>query len=131
MPAFDYPAWIILVFGVYALAAGIGEIRAPGVWEKMVVDLERVTALRFLTGIICIGIGTPLYLIAPWGSTDWMVIAVKLIGGWMVIEGALFLAVGDWFVAFARRLMGAASRLWALLSVLIGLAAIVAAAVRI
>lgn len=127
---FDYPAWIILVFGIYSLSAGIGEFRKAGFWASMIDDLEKIPALRFLTGVICIGIGTPLYLIAPW-SGDWMLVAVKVIGGWMVVEGALFLAIGDMFMNFARKLMGGASRLWASIAILAGLAVIAAAGIRI
>ncbi len=128
---FDYPAWIVLAFGIYALAAGIGELRSPGFWERMAGNLHQLPALRFLTGLVCIAIGTALYLIEPWGRADWMLHAVKIVGAWMVVEGALFLAVGDWFIAFAKRLMGAAPRLWAILSILIGIGLIVAAELRI
>ena len=60
-----------------------------------------------------------------------MLVAVKVIGGWMVVEGALFLAIGDMFMNFARKLMGGASRLWASIAILAGLAAIAAAGIRI
>lgn len=126
----DYPAWIILVFGIYSLAAGTVEFRQPGFWTSLIGDLDKIPALRFLTGVVCLGIGTPLYLIAPWGD-DWMLILVKVIGGWMVIEGALFLAIGDWFIRFARGLMGVSIKLWAIIAIAIGLAGIIAAGLRI
>lgn len=126
----DYTAWIVLVIGIYAASASIGELRTPGMWLRMVDDLERSPAARFLTGIVCLAIGTPLYLAGSWASGDWMAFAVRLIGAWAVIEGALFLAVGEPFMAFSRRLMGTATRLWAWLSLLLGLAAIAAALTR-
>ena len=46
-----------------------------------------------------------------------MLYAIKIIGAWMVIEGALFLAFGDLLLKFAKSLMGLASRLWASLSI--------------
>ena len=128
---FDYPAWIIAAFGIYSLAAGIGEFRSPGFWTSMVDDFEAHPSLRFLTGIFCLALGTVLYLIEPWGRADWMLYAVKIIGAWMFIEGALFLAVGDWFVKFARKLMGASTRLWAMIAIAFGIVAIVLAVMRI
>ena len=81
----DYPAWIMLAFGIYALGAGLGELFKPGFWLSMVADLEAHPALRFITGIICVAIGTALYLVGPWGSGDWMLSAIKIIGACMVI----------------------------------------------
>ena len=127
----DYPAWIILAVGVYAAAAGIGEWRKPGFWMGMLDEVAQSAALRFLTGIFCIALGTALYLVAPWDMSDWMLVVIKLIGAWMVIEGALFLAFGDFFMGFAKRVMGIANRFWAGLSILLGVAAIVAAELRI
>ncbi|MXO91898.1 hypothetical protein [Pontixanthobacter aquaemixtae] len=132
MPAeIDYPAWIMLVTGIYAAAAGIGEWRRPGSWEAMVVDITGNGAVRFLTGIFCLCIGTVLYLSAAWDTSDWMQIAIKIIGGWVVIEGALILAFGDLFMGFARGMMSMVNRFWAGISVAIGLAAIVMAIMRI
>ena len=128
---FDYPAWVMIAIGVYALAAGIGEFRRPGFWAGMIDDLAGSNALRFLTGLILSALGLPLYLIEPWGSGDIVVAIIKIIGAWMVIEGALFLAFGDWMLKFAQRLMGSGARIWAIFSILIGLAAIVAAELRL
>ena len=129
--AIDYPAWIMLAFGIYALAAGIGEWRRPGFWLSMLDDVAQSPALRFLTGVFCIAVGTALYLTAPWDMGDWMQVAIKIIGAGMVIEGALFLAIGDLFLDFAKRLMGMVNRFWAGFTILLGIAVIVAAEVRI
>lgn len=122
MAAYDIPAWIVLIFGIYSLSAGLGEWRANGLWARMVDEMEKFAALRFLAGIACLAIGAALYLIAPWGTGDWMAIMVKIIGGWMVIEGALFLAAPDALLALSRRMLTSATRLWAGLAILIGLA---------
>ncbi|MCA1749247.1 MAG: hypothetical protein ABR601_07840 [Parasphingopyxis sp.] len=115
------PAWIALFFGIYALAAGIGELRKPGFWTSMVGDFGQNSALRFLTGIVVLALGAIIYLANPWRPDDWLAVVVTVIGGWMIVEGALILAAGDLFLGFAARLMGSASRLWAILSILIGL----------
>jgi hypothetical protein len=128
---FDYPAWIILAMGIYALGAGLAEILKPGFWMSMVEDIEAHPALQFLTGIICIAIGTALYLIEPWGRSDWMLYAVKIIGAWMVVEGFIFLCLGGWLLRISKGMMGWNTRVWAILSALLGVAAIIAAELRI
>ena len=129
--AANTPAWVLLFMGIYALAAAIGELRAPGFWARMVGELNQSRALQFLTGLLCIVLGAAIYLTNPWSPSDWMSVVVALLGGWIVIEGALILAFGDLFMKFAARLMGAASMLWAGLSALIGVAAIIAALLRL
>lgn len=127
----DIPAWIALFIGIYSASAAIGELRHPGGWVGMVAHFERDLGLRFLTGIICLGLGAAIYLVSPWRPGDWLAVLVTVIGGGMVVEGALILAFGDNFLAFARRLMGAANRLWAGLSLLLGAALIVVALLRL
>jgi hypothetical protein len=127
----DIPAWIALFIGLYSASAAIGELRHPGGWVGMVAHFERDLGLRFLTGIVCLGLGAAIYLVSPWRPGDWLAVLVIVIGGGMVVEGALILAFGDNFLAFARRLMGAANRLWAGLSLLLGAALIVVALLRL
>ncbi|MEO1221850.1 MAG: hypothetical protein AAFY42_10940, partial [Pseudomonadota bacterium] len=76
-------------------------------------------------------IGGALYLVGSWASDDWALILVKLLGAWMVIEGALFLAIGDVFLRFASAMMGAATRVWVLISLLLGLVMAAFAAARL
>ena len=116
----DIPAWIALFMGLYALAAGVGELRHPGGWAAMLEDYERNTALRFLTGIVCIGLGGAIYLVSPWQPDDWLAIVITVLGGWMAIEGVLILAFGDGLMRLARRLMGKANQLWAWFSLIVG-----------
>jgi hypothetical protein len=115
----DIPAWIALFIGLYSASAAIGELRHPGGWVGMVAHFERL------------GLGAAIYLVSPWRPGDWLAVLVTVIGGGMVVEGALILAFGDNFLAFARRLMGAANRLWAGLSLLLGAALIVVALLRL
>ncbi|WP_421993088.1 hypothetical protein [Qipengyuania sp.] len=87
--------------------------------------------MRFLSGIVCIALGAAIYLVSPWRPDDWLAVLVTVLGGWIAIEGALILAFGDSFLAIARRLMGAANKLWAWLSLLMGVVLIAAALIRL
>lgn len=123
--------WITFFIGLYAVAAGIGELRRPGFWMKMVQECRESSALQFLIGMVTLTLGATIYLVNPWDPGDLLSILITVLGAWIFIEGALILAVGDWFLTLASRLMAAASRLWAALSIAIGLAAIFAAMVRL
>tara|TARA_R110000824_G_scaffold93264_3_gene225669 strand:- start:464 stop:871 length:408 start_codon:yes stop_codon:yes gene_type:complete len=123
--------WITFFIGLYAVAAGIGEFRRPGFWAKMVQEFRESNALQFLTGMVTLAVGASIYLVNPWDPGDLLSILITVLGAWIFIEGALILAVGDWFLKFASELMGGANRLWAGLSIAIGLAAVFAALVRL
>lgn len=127
----DIAAWILLFFGLYSLAAAVGELRARGTWLKMLADFERSPGLRFLTGFVVLASGAAVYLANPWRPDDWVAITVSAIGGIMVAEGALILAMGDKFLGFARSLMGRAGTAWAGFSALLGFAMIALALGRL
>jgi len=127
----EVSAWILLFIGLYSLAAAAGELRVPGTWAKMLIEFERGPALRLLTGLVVLALGAAVYLVNPWRPDDWMAIAVSVMGGLMVAEGALILAMGDRFLGFARTLIGRASKGWAGFSALLGFALIAAAMSRL
>lgn len=127
----DVPAWIAFFLGLYSLAAGVGELRAPGSWKAMLDGFERAAPLRFLTGLICIFLGGAIFLASPWREGDWLSAALNVLGGLCAGEGALILAAGDRFLPLARKLMGTASAAWAGFSALFGMALILLALSRI
>lgn len=120
---FDYPACIVLALGLYSFSAGLGALINPQSWTNMISNVAENPAIRFLIGIFLISIGTALYLVGSWNTTDQMVIFIKLVSLVMVIEGALFLAVGEWVARSAKMLIDSASGLWAYVAVLFGLLA--------
>lgn len=127
----DIAAWIILFIGLYSLSASIGEWRKPGYWAAMLGDFERLPGLRFITGFFVLALGASVYLVNPWQPGDWLAVLVTVLGGIMALEGALILAMGDRFLAFAHWLIGRASRAWAGFSMLLGLALIALALIRL
>ena len=130
-PPPDLSAWVAMFLGLYALAAGAGEFRAPGGWNAMLLDFERSPGLRYLVGMACVALGAAIYLAVPWVAGDGVAIAVNILGGLAVAEGLLVLAAGDRFLALSRRMLGNAWTAWAGVSMVFGLAAIVAGASRL
>lgn len=126
----DIPAWIAFFIGLYALAAGVGELRSAGGWAAMLADFERQPGLRFIAGLFALTLGAAVYLVNPWRPDDWLAVLVSIIGGAMVAEGALILAAGDRFLALARALIGRATQIWAGISALFGIALVLVAIAR-
>lgn len=124
-------AWIALFVGLYALGAGLGELRSPNTWWMMLKEFERSPALRFVTGLVTLALGATIYLVNPWRPDDWLSITVSLIGGVVVAEGLLMLSASEQFLNLGRALIGRAGRAWAAFSVLLGIAAIVAGLSRL
>jgi sterol desaturase/sphingolipid hydroxylase (fatty acid hydroxylase superfamily) len=124
-------AWIAFFVGLYALAAGVGELRSPGGWSVMLKEFERNASLRFLTGLVTLALGATIYLVNPWRTDDWLAIAVSVIGGIAIAEGLLILAAGERFLNFGRMMLGRGGRVWAGLSALLGIALVAVALSRL
>jgi len=127
----DLPAWITLFLGIYAVAASTGELIRPGSWVKMLGEIERSAAIRYLAGIVVLSLGALIYLASPWNPGDWLAVVITLTGAGAVIEGFLFLAFGEQFMAWSRRLIGNAGRGWALFALAFGILFIAIALVRL
>ena len=102
----EISAWIAFFVGLYALAAGTGEI-------------------------VVLAIGAAIYLVNSWVPGDWLSIAVSVIGGLAVAEGLLILAAGDRFLHLSRTLVGRYGRAWAGFAALFGIALVLVAMLRI
>jgi hypothetical protein len=127
----EIPAWIALFLGLYLLAAGAGELRAPNGWWMMLKEFERSPALRFVTGVISLALGATVYLVTPWRTDDWLSIAVSVIGGLHVAQGLLILASGERFLHAARAVLGRSGRLWGGVAALAGIALTLVAMMRL
>ena len=129
--AANITGWITFFIGLYSLAAGIGEFRQPGFWAGMVREVRASSAIQFLVGMVTITIGAAIYLVNPYDPKDILSILITVIGAFVFLEGAVIMAFGDWFLSVAGKMMNAGNKLWAILSVLIGIAAIFVAVVRL
>lgn len=119
------PAWTAIFMGLFALFAGLGELRKPGHWHKLIGEIVASPALQMVTGLVELFLGAVVYLANPWASPDWLSSTMSVIGGLMVIEALLVIAFSDVYLAFWLRRFGPLSRLWCWSSVVIGAGLIV------
>lgn len=124
------PAWSALFLGLFALFAGLGELRRPGHWQKLIAEITASPALQMVTGLVELFTGAVIYLANPWASPDWLSGVMSVIGGLMCVEALAIVAFSDVYLAFWVRRFGPLSRLWCLLSMAIGAALIVAGALH-
>lgn len=129
--ASDVTAWIAFFTGLYLLAAGAGEFRAPGTWDRMVGEFLASTALTVLAGVVCLALGAAIYLVNPWNAADGLSIAVSVIGGVILAEGLALVAAGDRWIGIARKLLANRSMLWAGVAVALGLGLVLVSAARL
>lgn len=124
------PAWTALFLGLFALFAGIGELRRPGRWQKLLKEMAAMPALQLIMSLIELFLGAVIYIVNPWASADWLSSALSVLGGLMVLEALVVLAFSDAYMAFCQRRFGPLSKLWAWFSVMLGLALIAIGAAR-
>ena len=116
------PAWTALFLGLFALFAGIGELRQGGHWQKLLEEMSASPALQLITALLELFLGAAIYIVNPWASADWLSSAMSVLGGLMIIEALVVLAFSDVYMAFWLRRFGPLSKLWAWLSIAFGLA---------
>lgn len=114
------PAWTAIFIGLFALFAGIGELRKPGHWHKLIEEIVNSPALQMVTGLVELFLGAVVYLANPWASPDWLSSLLSVIGGLMCIEALAVIAFSDVYMAFWLRRFGPLSKLWSWCSVVIG-----------
>ena len=124
-------AWTAIFIGLYAVAAGCGEWRQAGGWERLLDELEGSRALQYLTGLLCVTIGAVIYCANPMYGNDWLSFLLGILGGLTAVAGLLLLAVPDRVIPFAWSFLEKAGRIGPGVSVAIGLALFLAGAVRV
>lgn len=111
--------WLAQAIGLYALVAGIGLLLVPGRMAAIVADMEAHPGLVYLFGMAAFAIGVAI-LLPHHMMTDWLAILVTLGAVGAVVEGLMLIAAPGLFFAIARPFL-AAERLWAIVSIVIGL----------
>ncbi|MFD2580798.1 hypothetical protein ACFSTD_23955 [Novosphingobium colocasiae] len=99
---------------------GIGALRRPDHWERLLAEIAASPALQVVTGLVEMAIGGVVYLANPWDSADWLSSALAVVGGLLVLEALAIIAFSDIYLAFWVRRFGPLARLWAWCSIAVG-----------
>jgi len=96
---------LLVLIGVYELAAGAAGLAGRINWAAMLDEFERSPALSFITGFAVYILGGALVLVHNiW--TDVPAGIVSAVGWIAAIEGVLIMTVPGPLLAFSRRLVG-------------------------
>jgi hypothetical protein len=96
---------LLVLIGVYELAAGVAGLAGRINWAAMLDEFERSSALTFITGFAVYILGGVLVLVHNiW--TDVLAGIVSAVGWIAAIEGVLIMTVPGPLLAFSRRLVG-------------------------
>ena len=130
MEPIDPAAWTALLLGLLALFAGIGAWRQPGLWDRMIREIEASPALQLVCGMVELLTGAVIYLANPWLPDDVFTCVMKTIGGFMIFEALAITAFCDLYVHMWLKSLGHLDRRWAMVTMVFGLALAVPAMLR-
>lgn len=112
--------------GLYMVAIGASALIDPGRWRGLGAEMENSAGLTTLMGLVTFAVGVAL-LGVHHGLADPLQIIVSAIGAIAALEGLLILAVPRAMIAFGAPFL-ARPRAWAVVTVVLGLAFILAGA---
>lgn len=126
----DMTAWSATLLGLFAVFAGVGALRKPGIWQTMIEEIEKSPALQLLSGMLELFLGAVIYLANPWLPADLLSCVMKALGGFMMLEALVVLGFSDLYIHFWLRNLSFMHRGWALFSFALGLALLVPGVLR-
>ena len=115
---------LLVLIGVYELAAGIAGLTGRIDWLKMLDEFERSPALTFVTGFAAFAVGAAINL-GHHHWTDLPAIIVSAIGWIAIIEGVMLMVCPKPLLRFSRGIVRN-QKLISILAAGIGLVLIVA-----
>ncbi|MEZ5709100.1 MAG: hypothetical protein R3E02_06925 [Blastomonas sp.] len=132
MPALANSAgWFMIALGGYSAAAGIGELRLPGSWDRMIRELDQSKALQFIIGIVLVALGFAILMAMPYDPADWLSILIAVVGAGAALEGICWLAIPDHFGRIGLGLLRHGTKAWACFALVFGVAALAIGFVRL
>ncbi|AXK41771.1 hypothetical protein [Erythrobacter aureus] len=131
MDAFDPTAWSAALLGLFCIAVAIGALRQPGLWRQMVDEIDGSPALQLISGFCELSVGAAIFLLNPWIQGDLLAMIVKTIGGLMMAEALVVMAMSDIYFHFWLKNLAALHRLWPLFTLMAGLALATAGMIRL
>lgn len=130
MPDIDTTAWTALLLGLFAMSAAIGALRQPGLWQRLVKEVEASPALQMISGVAELAAGAAIYLANPWVPADILSCVMMAIGGLMMAEALVVVGFSDLYFHFWLKNLAHMHRGWAIASLLAGAALTVAGALH-
>ena len=127
----DATGWSALLLGLAALFAGIGALRQPGLWKRMVDEIIGSPALQFVCGMLELLTGTLVYFANPWIEADVLSCAMKSLGGLMMAEALVIIAACDIYSQLWVRSLSHMQRGWAAFTALFGLMLVLVGSLRL
>ena len=127
----NIPAVLALALGLFYVAAAIGELRQPGLWQRMVDELAGSPLGQILGGAVAIAVGALLVALVPPRTGDWLNLWLFGLGCLALLEGAVMLIMPDRMTLLSRMIMRHGSKPVALLALLLGVALGLAGIIRI
>lgn len=118
----DPVAWSATLLGLFGISVAIGALRRPGVWAKMVEEIENSPALQLLSGFAELFVGAAIYLLNPWDPNDLLSTFMKILGGLMMAEALVVMAISDIYFQTWLKNLAAMRRGWPVVTLVIGAA---------
>lgn len=123
--------WSALLMGLFTLSAATGALRKPGIWQKLVQEVEESPALQMVSGLLELFAGATIYLLNPWVPSDIAACIMKTLGGLMMIEALAVVGFSDIYFHFWLKTLAHMHKGWASVTFVIGLALTVLGMVRL
>jgi len=96
---------LLVLIGVYELAAGIAGLTGKLDWTALIDEFERSPGLTFVTGFMAFVVGAAINL-AHHHWTDPLAIIVSAIGWIAIIEGVMVMVCPGPLLRFSRVIVG-------------------------
>lgn len=116
----DPVAWSATLLGLFGMAVAVGALRQPGMWAQMVEEIEKSPALQLLCGFVELFVGAAIYLLNPWDPADLLSTLMKALGGLMMAEALVVMAIPDLYFQMWLKNLAAMRRGWPLVTLVIG-----------
>ena len=99
--------------------------------RPLVDEIDGSPALQLISGFCELSVGAAIFLLNPWIQGDLLAMIVKTIGGLMMAEALVVMAMSDIYFHFWLKNLAALHRLWPLFTLMAGLALAVAGMMRL
>lgn len=115
----DTTAWTATLLGLFGVAAAVGALRKPGIWQKLIHEMDGSPALQFVAAFMEMFVGAIIYLLAhASGTSDVLTTIMLTIGGLMMLEALVVMALSDVYFHMWLKNLAAVHRGWAIVTLL-------------